>query len=278
MVGVRAVTVPRLAEPRRDLGITTRRLVARRPDWWVYALAGGAGLVAVLPSLAGAARSLGSLGAAGSAHHQHDLAGTSGGPGPIGAGLGSLAALWGWWMVMVVAMMLPVVAPQARRIALRSLWPRRHRAIVGFLAGYLVVWAVIGAVLVGALAALGRPHLPPAAPAAVLVGAAAWQVSGPRRRVLRRCESLRPMAVRGGAADVACATAGWRAGRRCAFTCGPVMLSMAIGHNPLLMGGLLALLLHERARGPNPDRRAGRPLEAAGLVAYAALLTLSTFI
>jgi hypothetical protein len=47
------------------------------------------------------------------------------------------------------------------------------------------------------------------------------------------------------------------------------MLAMAVGHGLLLMGALLALLLSERARGPNPDRRAGRPLEAWCLVAFA---------
>jgi hypothetical protein len=59
-------------------------------------------------------------------------------------------------------------------------------------------------------------------------------------------------------------------GSRCMFTCGPVMLAMAVGHSLLLMCGLLALLLSERARGPNPERRAGRPLEAWWLVAFAA--------
>jgi predicted metal-binding membrane protein len=171
-------------------------------------------------------------------------------------------------------MMLPVIAPQARRVALRSLWHRRHRAIVWFLVGYLVVWAAIGAVLVRVLAAIGGRHLAAPVLVVVLVVAALWQVSRPRRRVLRRCEAPRPAAPRSWAADHACVTTGWRAGLRCAVTCGPAMLAMAISHNPLLMSGLLVLLLSERARGPNPDRRAGRPREAWGLLACAATVAV----
>lgn len=173
---------------------------------------------------------------------------------------------------MVLAMMLPIVAPHARRVAMRSLWHRRHRAMVWFLLGYLAVWFAIGVSLAGVLVAVGQPDPGPAVLAAALLGAAAWQVSRPRRRVMRRCGALRPGAIRGWHADRDCAIAGLRIGLRCAFTCGPVMLGMAVGHGLILMGGLLALLLSERARGPNPDRRAGRPLEAWYLVAYAAVI------
>src|SRR5690349_19066680 len=55
-------------------------------------------------------------------------------------------AAWNWWhwMLMVAAMMLPLKIDGVRRIAERSLWPRRHRAIAGYLAGYLGVWALAG--------------------------------------------------------------------------------------------------------------------------------------
>jgi len=47
------------------------------------------------------------------------------------------------------------------------------------------------------------------------------------------------------------------------------MLAMALSHNLLLMAGLLTVMLSERARGPNPMRRAGRPIEAWVLVGFA---------
>jgi hypothetical protein len=188
-------------------------------------------------------------------------------PGHHG-GTGSVAGAWGAWLLMVLATMVPIVAPQARRVALRSLWARRHRAIAGFLAGYLALWAVLGVAVVPA--ALGPPSV--TAAVAVLVAGAAWQVAPPRRRVLLRCGSARPAAVRGWAADRACLAAGWRAGGRCVVTCGPAMLAMALADSLLLMVGLLAVLLHERSRGPNPDRRAGAAVQAWGFLACAAVL------
>ena len=117
-----------------DLLAFTRRTLVRRPESWVYAVAAGAALVlllsAALPS--GAA----------SAHAHHHGASPN-----VAAGAGQLLAEWGGWMLMVLAMMLPVVAPDARRVAMRSLWHRRHRAMAWFLAGYLAVWAALGDML-----------------------------------------------------------------------------------------------------------------------------------
>jgi Predicted metal-binding integral membrane protein (DUF2182) len=234
---VTAPPVPPAAAGVRD---RARTLVARRPEAGVYALAVAAGLAVV------------GLAAAGPAHH------------PAGGGAG-----WSGWMLMTLATMLPVVAPQVRRVALRSLWRRRHRAVTGFLAGYLALWGAVGVGVVGLLAVVPPP---PGAVVAVLVAGAAWQVTPVRRRVLGRCGSTRPAPVRGWAADRACVAAGWRAGGRCLVTCGPAMLAMALGHSLLLMLGLLALLLDERARGPNPHRRAGAAVQAWGFLACAAVL------
>jgi predicted metal-binding membrane protein len=218
-----------------------RRRLIRQPELWLYALALGAGLTLIAH-----------------AHHQHR------------------SWLTGWlgWTAMVLAMMLPVVAPQARRIAMRSLWERRHRAMAWFLVGYIAVWLAVGAVLVGVLVAVGRLHPGPAVLAAALLAAAGWQVAGARRRVMRRCGALRACAARGWRANRDCADAGVRLGLRCTFTCGPVMLATVVGHGLTLMAGLLALLLSERASGPNPERRAGRPLEAWCLVGFAAVAGL----
>ena len=231
--------------------IRLHRLLARRPEIWLYGVSAVAGVVVVATALS----------------HPGD--------GPRGraswAEAWSLLTAWSGWMAMVVAMMLPVIAPQARHVALYSLRRRRSRAMAGYVAGYLGVWGLIGVALVVAFHLAGLRHPPPGLAVGALVGAALWQVSKPRRRVLRRCGSLRLGAPKGFAADVDCATAGWRSGRRCAFTCGPVMVaSAAAHHHPAVMGAILVLLLTERARGPNPAQRAGRPLEAWAFVGLAA--------
>jgi hypothetical protein len=52
-------------------------------------------------------------------------------------------------------------------------------------------------------------------------------------------------------------------------TCAPVMAVMALSHSVILMLALTSLLLTERDAGPNPARRAGRPLEAIMLAGLA---------
>jgi hypothetical protein len=229
-----------------------RRVLVWRPEAWLYGLAAFAGVALVLAAPDGA----------GHVHHHHAAMARD-----MGMPARSLVADWQHWGVMVLAMMLPIVAPYARRVAMRSVWQRRHRAMACFVLGYLGVWFAVGAVVVAAVAALGAPAV---ALPVVLLAAAGWQVSAPRRRVMRRCGSLRPCA-----GDRDCAEAGVRLGARCAFTCGPVMAAMAVSHGLLLMSALFCVLLSERARGPNPGRRAGRPLEACCLAGFAAVAALA---
>src|SRR4051794_8709428 len=57
---------------------------------------------------------------------------------------GDAAGNWWHWMLMVAAMMLPLQIDKIRLIAERSLWSRRHRAALGYVVGYLGVWALLG--------------------------------------------------------------------------------------------------------------------------------------
>ena len=174
-------------------------------------------------------------------------------------------------------MMLPVVAPQVRMVALRSVWTRRQRSAAAFVLGYAAVWVVAGAALLALLVSLDAHPLGAGWLVGILLVAAVWQVSKPRKRVLRRCASLRLAAATGRPADLNCARVGVRSGVRCLATCGPLMLAMAASHNLLLMAALLAVMLSERSRGPDPLRRAGRPLEAwvlAGLALVAGLVAV----
>ena len=237
-------------------------MLAWHPEWWVYAVAAIAWVDLGLMSLATMDASRGSM--------------VMTAPG---AGfLPSWADAWSHWVLMVVAMMLPVVAPQVRTVAMRSLWTRRQRSAGAFLAGYVAVWAAVGAMVLAPLVALGVYPLAVPWLVAILLVAAGWQVSAPRRRLLRRCGSLRLGVADGRAADADCARAGARSGVRCLATCGPLMLAMLAGHSLWLMAALLVVLLSERSRGPDPVRRAGRPLEAwliVGLAAVAAVTALA---
>ena len=237
-----------------------RRALAWHPEWWVYAVAALAWIDLELMSMS-------TMGAG-----QHAPMAM---PAGSAAFLPSWADAWSDWVLMVVAMMLPVVAPQVRTVAMRSLWTRRQRSSGAFLAGYVAVWVAVGGVLLAPLVALDVYPLGPAWLVGILLVAAGWQVSPPRRRLLRRCASLRLGAADGRAADVDCARAGLRSGVRCLATCGPLMLAMLAGHSVLLMAALLVVLLSERSRGPDPVRRAGRPREAWMVVGLALVAGLA---
>lgn len=236
--------------------------LARAPQTWVYLVAAAAMVLLLSHHVSGSvAPPVSASGAHAHAHHMHTVA-----PTPAQA---ALASTWLWWIVMTVAMMFPLAAAGARRIALASLWRRRHLAIGEYLAGYLSVWAVVGLAAIVAVAAVWPDGAPPHAVPVVLLVAALWQVYPVRRRALARCRGAGFVNVRGWRADRDCVADGWNYGRKCVLTCGPVMAVMVVGHSLIVMACVTALLLTERARGPNPAQRAGRPFEAVCLVALA---------
>jgi predicted metal-binding membrane protein len=236
-----------------------RTRLAYAPQTWVYVVAAGA--MAIL-----LARHLIPDAAASHEHHMH------GGHGAALSPVPTLVSTWLWWTVMSVAMMFPVAATGARRIAAAGLWRRRHIAMAEFLGGYLAAWALVGLIAVWGVAMVWPHGAPRYVVAAVLFAAAVWQVTPVRRRVLRRCRGPAFVNVRGWRADADAVAEGLADGRRCVVTCGPVMAVMAVGHSLVLMACLTALLLTERARGPNPQQRAGRPFEAWCLAALAGLV------
>src|SRR4051794_31946268 len=164
--------------------VTVRRFLAWHPEWWLYAVVAAAWAVLLWMGSAVAMA----------------------GEGIVTAWSDGLSH----WLLMVLAMMLPVVAPHVRTLGLRSLWSRRHRSVAAFVLGYVALWSLVGAVLVAVLVTLGVDHHGSHLLPVALLLAAAWQVSVPRRRVIRRCASLRMRASHGFAADTDCARAGLR--------------------------------------------------------------------
>lgn len=156
--------------------------------------------------------------------------------------------------VMSTAMMTPLAVPLVQHVAVFSLWRRRYRAALLFLAGYLGVWTVVSAVLIGAAALLLGALGAPAATAtafALAVGAGAVPA---RRRLVRQCTAFRPLALHGVAGDVDCARFGMERGIRCVATCWPLMLAATVNHGLLVMAAATVLALAER-RGGSPDHR-----------------------
>lgn len=203
-------------------------------------------------------------------HHGSHAPVGHGGVGDEAAG-SATAGLW-LWALMVVAMMMPFVLPQARWLAVRSLRRRRGRTLAAFTAGYLVVWCAVGVAAQVALAPVaGSGWVVPL----LLVVAAGWHRSGWRRTALARCGGLRAPAIRGWRAVGDCARSGVETGGRCVLTCGAVMLPMAVAHDLMLMVPLFLVTAHERRPGPNPELRAGGAAGAVALLGLAAAVAVA---
>jgi predicted metal-binding membrane protein len=187
-----------------------RRSVWLHPEWWALSLAAAAWSVILLRP-----------------HH------TSTPP-------------FGEWALMLAAMMIPLVVIPVRIAAERSLWRRRHRAIAGFLVGYLGMWMAFGAAALSLLRTAGAAAWPGTTMTAFAI-AALWQLTGVKRRALLRCHRGAPLAPAGWRADRDAIGYGVRIARTCGLACGPVMLALiAAGHRPLLLLGVSLVLCTER--------------------------------
>jgi predicted metal-binding membrane protein len=173
--------------------------------------------------------------------------------GPVGPGLEVVR--WVGPPAMVLAMMLPAIRPALDHVRHQCLRSRRTRAVAEFLVVYTAVWV---AAMAGSAIALGaiRDRL-----SADLVGdpalalgfalAAVWQLSGRRRRLLRRCRRGDPLAVRGWGADRDACAFGGRYGLRCVATCWGLML-VAFVAGPLAlvtMAVAASYIAFERTQG-----------------------------
>jgi predicted metal-binding membrane protein len=113
---------------------------------------------------------------------------------------GAAASFLGMWVVMMVAMMLPPLLPVLARF-------RRNRLAALAGAGYLSVWALLGAIIYACASVVARTELQwpavarlvPLGSAAALVAAGAVQVSPWKTRQLAVCRACSAPESRGAA-------------------------------------------------------------------------------
>lgn len=226
---------PRSQAPRQP-GLLTR-LTSRHPEWWVVGLSACAW--GLMLWHAGIHR--------GCAHHA----------GSFGEELAS-------WLAMVAAMMLPLEVPTLRGVVYRSLATRRHRAMAGFVVGYLLPWLALGL-----LASAARPWLARYSAGAATVAfaaAAPWTFSGTYARALMGCHTRRPIAPLGWRADRDCVSFGLLIGAYCLAGGWAMMLGCALsGHGLLPM--LLCAVLGGLEKGWYVRRPAGWVRRGAAVLA-----------
>jgi predicted metal-binding membrane protein len=204
----------------------------RHPEWWSLGVSLLAWLLLVLPLICSGLRF--KVG-----HHSNH---------PQGAHLAWFLEMC-WWIVMVVAMMLPLIVRSIRVTAARSLWARRDRAIFVFMLGYLAAWMLAGLVISSAILSLRvqgwfRPAID--TPFAFAL-AAVWQLTAAKGRTLRSCHRTIPMVPRGWRANLDCLRYGWMIGGNCLLSCGALMVACSLsGHSLAAMAGAGSISAAER--------------------------------
>ncbi len=206
-----------------------RRLGWRNPEWWVVMAATVAWLF-----MAGISRT----------HASHT--GITLGRNYVQGTLGMVA--------MVIAMMVPLTITNVRHVAQSSLWRRRHRAIAGFLVGFLVVWLVVQTLIVETWGLLAPLVGWGTAGGVAMVAAVSWELAPIKRQRLRRCHRTVPLAPRGWRADADCAHYGVTTGFSCVTMCWALMVAAAaFSHSFLVMGVLFGVQLSGRyQQRPSP--------------------------
>jgi predicted metal-binding membrane protein len=234
------------------------QLAWQHPEWWMLAISLGAWLVLIFPGDAAATASL-CL-----APLPNILARSTGG---IVAAI--LTAGWpghiGHWLLMVAAMMLPLVIIPVRHVAFRSLWRRRHRAIGGFLIGYIAIWGASGLAALAILAATPESSIVAAVAFAI---AALWQLTPWKQQALRACHRTVPLAPHGWRADFGCIRYGALLGRHCMVSCWAVMLASMLTPNVAAIGIVSAVYAAERYR-PRTSRVAVAAVLALVAIGFA---------
>ena len=205
--------------------------------------------------------------------------GMGNGRGTMGLALPSFLGLW---VLMMVAMMLPSVAPVAvlwtRSIGGVSTGRGRAARISMFISGYLLAWAAIGAVAFAALAGSERLLTVSATAAkwlgvAIFVAAGSYQLTPWKDWCLRRCRSpigalMYYIGFKGPSRDI---RVGLHHGATCVGCCWALMiLLIAVGvMNVAVMAGLAAVIFVEKLwhYGKPFGQAAGIVLVAVGLAA-----------
>jgi predicted metal-binding membrane protein len=196
--------------------------------------------------------------------------------GTMGLSGGEFIAMWS---LMMTAMMLPAVVPVASLYAL-TIMSNRARRLTVFVAGYLIIWSVVGVPVYGALRVVDRHFADSATTmrfvsAAILAAAGLYQLTPIKAVCLRHCRSplgqlLRYGSVKGPGRDlkVALHHAGFCLG------CCWALMALFVGVGAMSLGwavGIALVVLVEKVRpeGVTFGRIAGALLIVAALIVFA---------
>ena len=168
----------------------------------------------------------------------------------------SLILAGGFWLIMLIAMMSPLLADPIHHLWISSLPRRRWIAVVLFLAAYVFIWMLAGVVLILTTILLriltGDGWLATFAP--ILALAIAWQSSPWKQKCLNRCHWTPRLSPFGLAAGWDCLRYGIVNGFWCVGSCWALMLLplVAVHFHLTLMAIADVILAIERYRPARP--------------------------
>jgi predicted metal-binding membrane protein len=162
------------------------------------------------------------------------------------------------WVVMLVAMMLPLVADTLAHVRRSAFPPLRLPMQAAFLAGYLAVWLLAGIALVAASVTV-RLGAGQGTTIPVLIGLAIailWQMSPAKQRALNRCHRYPPLSAFAPQAQRDALRLGLDRGLWCLSSCWALMLLalLAPGGHLVVMATVALWIWAERLDPPAPAR------------------------
>lgn len=159
------------------------------------------------------------------------------------------------WLTMLLAMMPPLLANALSHVWHRN--PRKFspRAITLFVAGYVTVWLLVGALLGAVVLMLASVALLSGLSSFALATTVAlfWQITPIKQYGLNRCHSKPPLPIFGLRAAFAWLRYGFAHGLWCAGSCWALMLLPLVADGPLhwpVMAAVSIVLVLERYRPP----------------------------
>jgi predicted metal-binding membrane protein len=195
-------------------------------------------------------------------------------------------AFEGMWIVMMVAMMMPVLAPALMRFrqGLSGPAPAIARHTLLFAGAYFAAWALAGPILYAPGIAVaqvanhpaGSPWIPAAGSTLILL-AGCFQFSATKRRQIECCRSVPMSSAASPASARRSLLAGWRIGVRCVACCAGLTVTLLIAGvmDLLAMAAVTVGIVAERLlpRRARMERGVGVILVTLGVFLLAQSLT-----
>ena len=173
------------------------------------------------------------------------------------------------WVLMVLAMMLPLTTPNLAQIHARSFVEHRVSTVTSFAFGYVATWVALGGVVIPLAFFLRSIEasiqhfsvLPLMILLALFAIRSKW-----RRRALRQCHVTHPLRQSGWTFNPEAFSFAVRYAAKCALICLPIMtLLIATGAGPVWMFVAMVALMSERL-AHDPDRDHSLALIALHLI------------